>query len=200
MNVINYDTLLENTIKENIEKGVKPKLLLHSCCAPCSSYCIEKLKSGFDITIFYYNPNIDTKEEFEQRLLEQEHLCKEFNVPIISTNHLKEDFKIVIKGLENEKEGGARCEKCFALRLRETAKLAKQKGFEFFATTLTVSPLKNAKLINQIGLNISKEKGIEYLPTDFKKQGGYLRSIELSKQYNLYRQNYCGCEYSKKDN
>lgn len=183
-------------------KGVKPntKLLLHSCCAPCSSAVIERLKDFFDLTIYYYNPNIDNEQEFAMRAREQERLCKELDVKFICPTYDKNEFYKQVSGLENEKEGGARCEKCFFLRLGHTANFAKSNGFEYFATTLTVSPLKNAELLNSIGEDIGKQLGINYLYSDFKKKGGYLRSIELSKQFGLYRQNYCGCSFSKKAN
>ena len=190
----NYQKELEKLL-ENIPEGTR--LLLHSCCAPCSSYVISYLANYLDITVFYYNPNIDTLEEYQTRVQEQLRLCKTFGVEVIVSDHCKQDFINAVKGLENEKEGGARCVVCFKLRLNKTAEMAKQKNFDYFATTLTVSPLKNASLINAIGEEMGRESGVKYLPSDFKKKGGYLRSIELSKQYDLYRQNYCGCEFSK---
>lgn len=198
MNKVNYNNILEEIIAKNVELREKPKLLLHSCCAPCSSACIERLKDAFDITVFYYNPNIDTTDEYEKRKEEQARYCHSQGVEIIELEHASDEFMNVIKGYESEKEGGRRCAKCFRLRLSKTAQIAKTEGFTYFATTLTVSPLKNAELINQIGQELEKEKGVKYLVSDFKKKGGYLRSIELSKEYNLYRQNYCGCEFSKK--
>ena len=175
----------------------KPRLLLHSCCAPCSTSVIERLKDYFEITIFYYNPNINDINEFNLRATEQEKLCNILGVGFILPNFDIQDFEGEIQGLEREIEGGARCEKCFTLRLKKTAEFAKQKGYDYFATTLTVSPLKNCNLINSIGEKLQEQLGVNYLPSDFKKKGGYLRSIELSKQYELYRQNYCGCSYSK---
>jgi predicted adenine nucleotide alpha hydrolase (AANH) superfamily ATPase len=178
--------------------GKKPSLLLHSCCAPCSSAVIERIKDHFNLTVFFYNPNMDTLEEFNKRLLEQKRLCEIFDIPVIEIGYQKQEYLDFIKGLESEKEGGKRCFKCFELRINKTAELAKQNGIEYFATTLTVSPLKNAQKLNGIGELVSKNLGVKYLPSDFKKQGGYLRSIELSKKYDLYRQNYCGCEFSKR--
>ena len=197
MNNLNYDKLMMQTIKGL--KG-KPRLLLHSCCAPCSTACIERLMLFFDITVYYYNPNIDGVEEFSKRATEQKHLCESLSIPYVIEDFDPKEFYKEIVGFEDSLEGGERCEKCFHLRLRKTADFAMQKGFEYFATTLTVSPLKNANIINEIGLNISKNTGTIYLPSDFKKRGGYQRSIELSKDYELYRQNYCGCIFSKRAN
>ena len=176
----------------------RQQTLLHSCCAPCSTACIEKLKDYFDLTIFYYNPNIDTFEEYQKRLSEQIKYCESLGIKVIGEEYQKELFLSAVSGKEEEKEGGSRCGICFFLRLKETANKAKQENFEYFATTLTVSPLKNATVINEIGQEIEKKIGVKYLPTDFKKGGGYLRSIELSKENGLYRQNYCGCEFSKR--
>lgn len=180
----------------------KPKkLLLHSCCAPCSSYVLLYLTKYFDITIFYYNPNITDSQEFEKRLNEQirlvNEITKENKIDIIKGKYEKEKFEEMVKGLEKEKEGGARCFKCYQLRLEETAKLAKEKGYDYFTTTLSISPHKNSSKINEIGEELEKEYGIKYLYADFKKKDGYKKSIELSRKYNLYRQNYCGCIYSK---
>ena len=198
MNKINYNKTMQSIILENQKANKKPKLLLHSCCAPCSTACIEKLKDYFDLTIFYYNPNIDTFEEYQKRLSEQIKYCESLGIKVIGEEYQKELFLSAVSGKEEEKEGGSRCEICFFLRLKETANKAKQENFEYFATTLTVSPLKNATVINEIGQEIEKKIGVKYLPTDFKKGGGYLRSIELSKENGLYRQNYCGCEFSKR--
>ncbi len=195
MNKINYDKVMQDII--NKVNG-KPSLLLHSCCAPCSTACIERLKDYFNLTVYYYNPNLDSVTEFNLRSSEQIRLCNEYGVNVVIQPYEATQFYSVVKGLEMENEGGARCEKCFALRLTATAEYAKQNGFNYFATTLTVSPLKNAQKINEIGEKISKETGVNYLPTDFKKGGGYLKTIELSKKYQLYRQNYCGCAYSKR--
>lgn len=196
MNVVNYDKLMTETVKG---LGRKPTLLLHSCCAPCSSYCIEELVKFFRLTVFYYNPNIDTDEEYEKRKNEQKRFIAEFapEVEFIGEEHESEEFYKAVKGLENEPEGGKRCRVCFALRLGKTAEKAKENGYEFFATTLTISPLKNAKVINEVGLELERTYGVKYLPTDFKKRGGYLRSTVLSERYGIYRQNYCGCVFSR---
>lgn len=198
MNQVNYDKLLSDVIENLKQKGERKKLLLHACCAPCATACIERLKDAFDITVYFYNPNIDTELEYDLRAKELVRYCANVGVNTVVEEHDKTAFNSAVSGFEREKEGGARCEICFKLRLEKTARKAREKGFDYFATTLTVSPLKNAKLINEIGERLEKENGVKYLATDFKKRGGYLRSIELSREYNLYRQNYCGCEYSKK--
>ena len=189
---------MEKIISEYSGAEHKPTLLMHSCCAPCSSACLDRLKDDFDITVYYYNPNIDSEEEYNKRVAEQERLCAALNVKSIIENYNPDEFYSTVKGLENEPEGGKRCEKCFYLRLKKTAETAKEKGFTFFTTTLTLSPLKNATLLNEIGEGVAKETGIKWLPSDFKKRGGYQKSIELSREYGLYRQNYCGCVFSKK--
>lgn len=179
----------------------KPRLLLHSCCAPCSTVCLERLTEYFDVDVFYYNPNIVSEEEFFKRLSEQKRFVNavyDNSVKVIETEHRSSDFFTVIRGLEDLPERSKRCYNCYELRLKETANYAKVNGYEFFATTLTVSPHKNAEWLNEIGEYLAEELGIKYLPTDFKKEGGYLRSIELSKEYELYRQDYCGCSFSKK--
>ena len=196
MNKVNFDAQMEEIIKTR-HFGKNKKLLLHSCCAPCSTACIERLKEFFDITVYYYNPNIDTDLEYQKRLLEQLRYCDALGIKAISDGYLGDEFLSNVVGLENEKEGGIRCEKCFYLRLKKTAKKAKENGFDLFMTTLTVSPLKNVDLINKIGKEIETEEKIEYLVSDFKKKDGYKRSIELSKENDLYRQNYCGCKFSK---
>jgi predicted adenine nucleotide alpha hydrolase (AANH) superfamily ATPase len=196
MNKVNFDAQMEEIIK-SCHQGKNKKLLLHSCCAPCSTACIERLKDFFDLTIYYYNPNIDTDLEYQKRLLEQIRYCDTLGVKVISDGYLGDEYLSNVASLEKEKEGGARCEKCFYLRLKKTAKKAKENGFDLFMTTLTVSPLKNADLINKIGKMVEMEEKIEYLVSDFKKKNGYRRSIELSKENDLYRQNYCGCKFSK---
>ena len=184
---------------DELKKGAGKTLLLHSCCAPCSSYCLEQVAPSFKTTVFYYNPNLDSEEEYEKRKTEQIRLLKETNLAdFLDCDYSPEDFEGIAKGYEQEKEGCARCRRCFRLRLERTAQAAAQGGFDYFGTTLTVSPLKNAELINTIGFGLEKEYDVKYLPSDFKKRGGYLRSIELSKEHNLYRQNYCGCKYSKR--
>jgi len=192
----NYDKLLKKIIEE---LEYKPNLLLHSCCAPCSSYVISFLHNYFNITILYYNPNIYPKEEYEKRKEEQINLIKNFNnVNFMDCDYDNETYNRLVKGLENEPEKGRRCDICFKLRLEKTAVLAKNNNFDFFGTTLTVSPYKNSTLINDIGSSLGNEYGIKWLYSDFKKDNGYKKSIELSKEYNLYRQNYCGCIYSKR--
>ena len=202
MNKINYQKLLDEIIEENSKNGVVPKLLLHACCAPCSSYCLEYLSNFFEITVFYYNPNISLKEEYEYRLCEEKRLISlmEFKNPvnIVDGEYNPNDFYTAVKGLEKEPEGGKRCEKCFRLRLEASAKEAEKLGCDYFATTLTISPLKNAQLINTIGEEKGQKYGVKWLFSDFKKKEGYKRSIILSKKYELYRQNYCGCIFSKK--
>lgn len=172
------------------------KLLLHSCCGPCSTVCIERLKDDYDLTIFYFNPNIYPKEEYEKRKENQKKVCEFFGVPVIDGDYDEEKWLKFVSGLEEEKEGGARCEKCFRFRLQETAVKAKEQGFDKFGTTLTVSPHKSTLIINKVGKEIEKESGILFLEESFKKKDGYLRSINLSKELSLYRQNYCGCRYS----
>ena len=178
---------------------MKKKMLLHSCCGPCSTSVIDRLKEEYDLTIFYYNPNIYPREEYQKRLAEQQKYVSLIGLDIVVVDGKYDDnadFEGHCVGLENEKEGGARCSVCFAYRLDKTAQYAKQNGYDIFATTLTVSPHKNAKVINDIGLKIAQKYNIEYLVADFKKQDGYLKSIRLSQKYSLYRQNYCGCKYS----
>lgn len=181
----------------------KPSLLLHSCCGPCSTEVIDCLKDYFDITIFYYNPNIEPVEEYLHRKNEQIRFLKEYkkaNIHFLDCDYANADFEDNIKGLEQEKEGGARCHKCYYLRLYKTAEVAKEKGFAYFGTTLTVSPYKNSQVINKIGEVIGNELNIPYIYGDFKKNDGYLKSINFSKEYNLYRQDYCGCLYGKNMN
>ena len=198
MNKVNYQSMLENMIDG---LNTRPSLLLHSCCGPCSSYCLSYLKEYFDITVFYYNPNIYPEEEYDLRLKEQRRFIDEAmgGVKLIAADYDHSEFTEYVKGLEGEKEGGARCEKCFEMRLLKTAKTAAEKGFDFFGTTLTVSPHKNAQVINSVGEKIAQEFTIApvWLYADFKKKNGYKISIELSQKYGLYRQNFCGCEYSK---
>ena len=195
---INYAKVLEEILKENKNK----KVLLHSCCAPCSSYVLTYLTNYLDITVLYYNPNISPKEEYELRKKEQikiiNNLEKTHKIDYIDCDWENDRYEEVIRGLENEPERGSRCTKCFYLRLEKTAKMAKELGYDYFCTTLTLSPYKNAKLLNEIGFELEKKYDIKYLPSDFKKNEGYKQSIELSKKYNLYRQDYCGCIYSKR--
>lgn len=200
MKSINFQKELENLIEKNQKEGVVPSLLLHSCCGPCSSYCIEFLSQFFKVTVFYYNPNIYPDEEYFHRVKEQQRFIKEFPtvypVSFIEGDFDKDSFYAASKGLEDEPERGLRCEKCFELRLSRTALKAKELGFDYFTTTLTISPLKDAKIINEIGTRISDNVGVKWLASDFKKKDGYKRSTELSKEYNMYRQDYCGCVFS----
>lgn len=199
---MNYQKELEKVINDIVNKNETPTLLLHSCCAPCSSYVLEYLSNYFKITIFYYNPNISPKEEFDKRIEEQKRLINELpvknKVEFIEGKYDNDKYEDSIKGLEQEKEGGSRCHICYRLRLEETAKIAKETGFDYFTTTLSISPYKNAKVLNEIGEELGKIYNISYLYADFKKKNGYKKSIELSRIYNLYRQDYCGCEYSKR--
>jgi len=196
---INYHKLCLEEISK--QTNIK-KILLHSCCAPCSSYVITFLSNYFDITILYYNPNIFPKEEYEKRKQEQIKLIKTLNTKnklnFLDCDYDNNIYEQSIKGLENAPEGGNRCHICFNLRLEKTARLAKEHKYDYFCSTLTVSPHKNSKIINEIGENISKQYQIKWLYSDFKKDEGFKKSIELSKKYELYRQDYCGCIYSKK--
>ena len=203
MNRRNYQRELEAVIKENESKSRVPRLLLHSCCAPCSSYVLEYLSDYFEITVFYYNPNISPAEEYEKRAAEQQHLIRELPakhpIHLVVGAYEPERFYAVSRGLEQVPEGGERCFRCFRLRLEEAAKMAAEGGFDYFATTLTISPLKNAQKLNEIGEELSELYKVEHLPSDFKKKNGYKRSIELSKEYDLYRQDFCGCVFSKRE-
>ncbi|MCR4673689.1 MAG: epoxyqueuosine reductase QueH [Lachnospiraceae bacterium] len=204
MNKINYQKEFENLVNRLQRDGSTPSLLLHSCCAPCSSYCIETLSEYFYVTVFYYNPNIYPDEEYYHRVKEQESFIKRFPakypVKFIEGDFEKDRFySEVAKGLEKEPERGRRCLKCYDLRLRETAKRAVAEGMDYFCTTLSISPMKDSQVLNQIGEKIGQELGISYLPSDFKKKNGYLRSCEISKEYDMYRQDYCGCVYSLRE-
>lgn len=198
MNKIDY----ELKRKEQLSHFAKKKrLLLHSCCAPCSSACLERLKDDFDITVFFYNPNMDTQEEFIKRADEQIRFVKEVygeSVKVVIEKYNSQEYLKTVKGYENEPERGLRCEKCFYLRLNKTAEYAQNNKFDCICTTLSVSPYKNAPLLNAIGEEVCKGKNIEWIYADFKKNNGYLRSIKLSEEYGLYRQNYCGCIFSKR--
>ena len=173
------------------------KLLLHSCCGPCSTACIERLKDYFDITVLYYNPNIEPLEEYNKRKETQKSVLRRLNIKYMDSDYDNETFRLLTKELKDEPEGGKRCTVCFSLRLKETAKRAKENDFDYFTTTLTVSPHKNSELINKLGIEIGEYVGVKFLVADFKKREGYKRSIELSKIYHLYRQDYCGCLYGK---
>ncbi len=197
---MNYNLLMEDQIK-NKEKEI-PTLLLHACCAPCSSAVLERLSSIFEITIFYYNPNITEEDEYQKRLDEIHRFVNCFKtkypVKVIDGKYDPDLFFNKVKGLEKEKEKGTRCYLCYQLRLEETAKIAEDKNFDYFTTTLSLSPYKNSNWINEIGELLDKKYSPKYLYSDFKKKNGYKRSIELSNEYNLYRQNYCGCIFSKR--
>lgn len=198
----NYQIKMEE-ILQNLPSNNVPNLLLHSCCAPCSSYVLETLSNYFNITIIYYNPNIYPKEEYDKRLSEEKRLISEMKfknlVAILEVPYDNEEFNKISKGLETEKEGGIRCHKCYYLRMEKTAELAKFYHFDYFTTTLSISPYKDAELLNKIGQILENKYNVKYLYADFKKKNGYKRSIELSKEYGLYRQDYCGCKYSLKE-
>lgn len=201
MNHRNYQRELDAVLAEIKEQGKVPRLLLHSCCAPCSSYVLEYLSEYFEITVYYYNPNIYPPSEYLKRVEEQERLINEmkFTHPVRLRSGIYEpdEFFRMAKGLENEPEGGERCFKCFKLRLMEAVKVAEAGHYDYFTTTLTISPLKDAEKLNAIGEKLGKEYHVAYLPSDFKKKDGYKRSIQLSEEHGLYRQNYCGCVYSR---
>lgn len=205
---MNYQLELDKLINELQKKQTDaayhvPRLLLHSCCAPCSSYVLEYLSQYFAITVLYYNPNIFPEEEYRKRVEEQKRLIAELPVkhPVsfAEGRYLPEEFFAVAKGLEDVPEGGERCRKCFRLRLEETARLAVEGKYDYYTTTLSISPLKNAQALNEIGQELAAVYEVPYLPSDFKKRGGYQRSIELSREYELYRQNFCGCVYSMRE-
>ncbi len=199
MQKINYQRKLDELIATFTET---PRLLLHACCAPCSSYCLEYLSRYFAITVLYYNPNISPREEFEKRTEEVRRLIDELPtenpVTLVVDDYDPNEFFDAVKGLEDCKEGGERCFVCYRLRLERAARYAVEHGFDYFCSTLSISPLKNAQKLNEIGKELSEIYKVPNLPNDFKKKGGYLRSIELSREYNLYRQNYCGCVFSKR--
>ncbi len=201
MNKINFQKELDRVIEQNLADNKTPTLLLHACCAPCSSYCLEYLSQYFNIIVYYYNPNISQKSEYEYRLAEEKRLISEMkfknSVTIVEGEYNPADYYEAVRGLEKEPEGGKRCERCFRLRLLASAKKAKELGADYFTTTLTISPLKNAQILNAIGEEMAEAVGSVWLYSDFKKREGYKRSIVLSHEYNLYRQNFCGCVFSK---
>ncbi len=200
---VNYQKILEDTIKEHESKSEVPTLLLHSCCAPCSSYVLEYLTKYFSITDFYYNPNIYPEAEYDHRVKELGRFIEEYPAQHPVTYEVgaydSERFYDAVKGFENEPERGKRCEICFRLRLEESAKKARELGCDYFTTTLSISPMKDAALLNSLGAEIGEKYGVAYLYSDFKKKGGYLRSTQLSEEYGLYRQDYCGCVFSKRE-
>ena len=204
MNAVrNYQKELDRLIEEEARQEYVPSLLLHSCCAPCSSYCLEYLSRYFKITLLYYNPNIAPEEEYQKRVEELHRLVSQMRfehpVSVIDGRYVPEEFYKAVRGLEDAPEGGERCMKCYRLRMEEAARTASEIRADYFTTTLSISPLKNAKRLNEIGEELSKVYGVKHLPSDFKKRGGYQRSIELSREYGLYRQNYCGCVFSRRD-
>lgn len=203
MNRINYQLELDETIERLQRENKTPTLLMHSCCAPCSSYCLTYLAEYFRITIFYYNPNISPETEYEKRVQEQIRLIDtlpvKWPVQYVLGKYEPDKFLELARGRETLPEGGERCFACYELRQRAAAEYAANHGFDYFTTTLSVSPHKNAAVLNEIGLRLAEEYGVSYLASDFKKRGGYQKSIELSREYGLYRQNYCGCIYSKRD-
>ena len=200
---MNYQKEMEKLVSRLQEERKVPRLLLHSCCAPCSSYVLEYLSNYFEITVFYYNPNIFPENEYTKRILEQQMLIADMKtkhpVSFIAGSYDRERFFAMAEGLEHLKEGGERCFKCYELRLEEAARVAKEGEFDYFTTTLSISPMKNADKLNEIGIEVGSKYGVSYLQSDFKKKNGYKRSIELSNEYGLYRQDYCGCEYSFRD-
>ena len=195
---INYDNVFKNII--NSLDDTK-KVLLHSCCAPCSSQVLSRLSDYFNVTVLYYNPNIEPFNEYEKRKEEQKRFIKTFKgknkIDFLDCDYDNESFKNIAKGYEDAPEGGERCHRCYNLRMEKTCILAKEKGYDYFCTTLSVSPFKNSQVLNQIGHDLEQKYNVKYLYSDFKKEDGYKKSIEFSKKYNLYRQNYCGCNYSK---
>lgn len=203
MNKINYQNELDKTLSDIERAGATPSLLLHSCCAPCSSYVLEYLSRYFKITVFYYNPNIYPEEEFYKRRSEQERFISQLPaknpISFIGTEHMSEEFYKAVKGLEHIREGGERCFACYRLRLEESAIAARDMGADYFTTTLSISPMKNAQKLNEIGGELGEKYGVKYLFSDFKKKNGYKRSTELSREYGIYRQNYCGCVFSLRE-
>lgn len=196
MNRENYQRRLEERLAQL--KGSRPRLLLHACCAPCSTYVLEYLTQYFAIDVFFYNPNIHPREEFLLRRDEAECLCGQMGAGFLCPGYESERFFRAVQGMEAEPEGGRRCKVCYRLRLEETCKRALEGAYDFFTTTLTISPLKNAETLNKIGRELEEQYGVAFLPSDFKKKGGYQRSLVLSREYGLYRQNYCGCCFSRR--
>lgn len=194
---MNYQLETDKTLAA-LPAGEKPRLLLHSCCGPCSSYVLEYLTQYFDVTVLYYNPNIQPEAEYEKRLFYQREVLRHIPAAILECSYDGAAFEAAAAGYEDAPEGGERCTRCFLLRLEETARLAAAHGFDYFCTTLTVSPHKDPERINRIGTELAQRYGVRWLPSDFKKRDGYLRSIRLAQEYGLYRQDWCGCSYSRK--
>lgn len=201
MNRVNYQKKLDEMIEQFKEQNLIPHILIHSCCAPCSSYVLEYMTQYFRITDFYYNPNIEPKKEYDKRVKELEKLLNKMElknpVDFVVGDYDNEAYKEAVKFFEGEPEGGKRCSLCFHMRLSEAAKKARKLGIKYCTTTLTISPLKNVELINRIGKSVSQKYGVTWIPSEFRRKGGFQRSIELSRKYDLYRQNYCGCIFSK---
>lgn len=203
MNAINYQKVMEELIRDNCSETVVPRLLLHSCCAPCSSYCISCLAEYFHVTVFYYNPNIYPAEEYRMRAAEQKRFVEQYPtkypVSYIEAPYESDRFYEMARGMEDIPEGGERCFACYEMRLKKSAEYASLHGFDFFTTTLSISPLKNAQKLNEIGAKLAEQFHVQYLYSDFKKKDGYKKSTEISKEYQMYRQYYCGCVFSKRD-
>ena len=201
MNKVNYQKELDKLIEKLEQSKEVPRLFLHSCCAPCSSYVLEYLSQYFEITVFYFNPNIAPEEEYRKRVEEQRRLIEQLPaihpIQFVEGRYEPEEFYSRVRGLEKEPEGGARCRVCFALRLEEAARLAAEGGYDYYTTTLSISPLKNAQVLAQVAMEMGEKWGVRWLPSDFKKKEGYKRSVQLSADYDLYRQNYCGCIFSR---
>ena len=202
MNKVNYQKELDKLIEKLEQTKEVPRLFLHSCCAPCSSYVLEYLSEHFAITVFYFNPNIAPEEEYRKRVEEQKRLIEQlpavYPIQFLEGRYEPEEFYSRVRGLEKEPEGGARCRVCFELRLEEAARLAAEGGYDYYTTTLSISPLKNAQVLAQVAMEMGEKWGVRWLPSDFKKKEGYKRSIQLSAEYDLYRQNYCGCVFSRR--
>ena len=202
MNKVNYQKELDKLIEKLEQSKEVPRLFLHSCCAPCSSYVLEYLSQYFEITVFYFNPNIAPEEEYRKRVEEQRRLIEQlpavYPIQFEEGRYVPEEFYSRVRGLEKEPEGGARCRVCFELRLEEAARLASESGYDYYTTTLSISPLKNAQVLAQVAVEMGEKWGVRWLPSDFKKKEGYKRSIQLSAEYELYRQNYCGCVFSRR--
>ena len=203
MNKINYSKKTESIIENNKREQILPSLLIHACCAPCSSACLEYLNKYFKITVFYYNPNISPKSEFDKRLAEEKRLLKsmpfENPVDIIAGEYDYNEFLSIARGLEAVPEGGERCFKCYRLRLEQAARYAADHGFDWYCTTLSISPMKDPVRLNDLGTALGQQYGVAYLPSEFRKKDGYKRSLQLSAEYGLYRQDYCGCVFSKQE-
>ena len=199
---VNFQIEMERELERIARRGERPRLALHACCAPCSSAVLERLNEAFEIAVYYYNPNIAPEEEFRRRAEEERRLASEMplrDVRVVEGDYDPERYYALVRGHENDPEGGARCAICFEMRLRKTAEFARETGADYFTTTLSISPLKDAQLLNELGARVAEETGVKYLHSDFKKKDGYRRSCALSEEYGLYRQDYCGCVFSKRE-